>query len=113
MSVHQFALQSYTKVFFVVSAANHVGSFPQEHRSKQSQGRLVSEVNNQIAFFLTVYGLCIVIYVRNKNQRDAFSFLICFSNYPLHVSNRLTIHHQKVVYCICSQWYLSRSDRSC
>jgi hypothetical protein len=29
-------------------------------------------------------------------------FLIYFSNYPLHVSNRLTIHHQEAVYCICS-----------
>ena len=27
--------------------------------------------------------------------------------YPLHVSNRLTIHHQELVNCICSIWYLS------
>jgi hypothetical protein len=28
-----------------------------------------------------------------------FSLLIYVSNYPLHVSNRLTVHHQVVVYC--------------
>jgi hypothetical protein len=26
-----------------------------------------------------------------------FSLLICFSNHPLHVLNRLTIHHQEAV----------------
>jgi len=36
-----------------------------------------------------------------------FSLLVCFNNHPLHVSNRLTIHHQEVLYCICSIWYVS------
>jgi len=36
-----------------------------------------------------------------------FSLLIYFNNNPLHDSNRLTIHHQEVVYFICSIWYLS------
>jgi len=31
-----------------------------------------------------------------------FSLLIYFNNHLLHVSNRLTIHHQEVFYCICS-----------
>ena len=44
---------------------------------------------------------------RNKNQPDALSFLIYFNKYPLHVSNRLIIHHQETVYCACSIWYLS------
>ena len=35
------------------------------------------------------------IYLHNKNQPYALSFLIYFNNYPLHVSNRLTIHHQE------------------
>jgi len=35
-----------------------------------------------------------------------FSLLICFNNRPLRVSNRLTIHHQEVFYCICSIWHL-------
>jgi len=34
--------------------------------------------------------------------------LIYFSNHPLHISNRLAIHHQEVVYCICNIWYSSR-----
>ena len=46
-------------------------------------------------------------YLCNKNQPDALSFLIDFNNYPLHVLNRLTIHHQEAVYCTCSLWYLS------
>ena len=37
---------------------------------------------------LTLYGLCIMIYLCNKNQPDALSFLIYFNNYPLHVLNR-------------------------
>jgi hypothetical protein len=36
-----------------------------------------------------------------------FSLLIYFNNHPLHVSNRLTIHHQEAVYCIYSIRYLS------
>ena len=34
-------------------------------------------------------------YLPNKNQPDALPFLIYFNNYPLHVSNRLTIHPQE------------------
>jgi len=34
-------------------------------------------------------------------------FKIYFNNDPLHVSKGLSIHHQQVVYCICSLWYLS------
>ena len=45
--------------------------------------------------------------LRNKNQPDALYFLINSNKYPLHLSNRLTIHHQEAVYCICSLWYLS------
>ena len=56
---------------------------------------------------MTLHGPWIVIYLRNKNQPDALSFLIYFNNYPLHVSNRLTYHHQEAVYCIWSLWYLS------
>jgi len=36
-----------------------------------------------------------------------FSVLIYFSNHPLHMSYRLTIHYQEVVYCLCRIWYLS------
>jgi len=28
-----------------------------------------------------------------------YSLLIYFNNHPLHVLNRLTIHHQEAVYC--------------
>ena len=41
---------------------------------------------------LTLYGPCIMIYLHNENQPDELSFLIYFINYPLRVSNRLTIH---------------------
>ena len=33
----------------------------------------------------------------NTNQTDALSFLIYVNNYPLHVLNRLTIHHPEAV----------------
>jgi len=33
-----------------------------------------------------------------------FYVLIYFSNNPLRVPNRLTVHHQEVFYCICSVW---------
>jgi len=36
-----------------------------------------------------------------------YSLLLYVNNHPLHVSNRLTTHHQEVFYCICSIWYLS------
>ena len=36
-----------------------------------------------------------------------FSLVIYFNNHPLHVSKRLTVHHQEVVYCIYIIWYLS------
>jgi len=46
--------------------------------------------------------------MRNNDQQDAVFFLsIYFNNHPLHVSNRLTILHQEVFYCVCSIWYLS------
>jgi uncharacterized membrane protein YobD (UPF0266 family) len=36
--------------------------------------------------------------LRNKDQQDALFFLNLFSIiYPLHVSNRVTIHHQTAV----------------
>ena len=34
-----------------------------------------------------------------------FPLLIYLHNRPIHVSNRLTIHHQEVFYCICSIRY--------
>ena len=58
-------------------------------------------------YFLAFYGPCIVIYLRNKNQPDALSFLMYSNKYPLHVSNRLNIHPQQAVYCTCSLWHLS------
>ena len=36
-----------------------------------------------------------------------FFLLIFFSNHPLRVSNRLTIHHQELVYCRCSIRYFA------
>jgi hypothetical protein len=47
-----------------------------------------------------------MICLRNKDQQDAI-YLIYFNNHPLNASNRLTIHHQEVVYCIYSVWCLS------
>jgi hypothetical protein len=47
------------------------------------------------------------ICVTRTNTMHFFSLLICFSNHPLRASNRLTIHHQEALYCICSIWYLS------
>ena len=40
--------------------------------------------------------------LRNKENRMQFSLLIYFSNSPVHVSNALTIHHQEVLYCMCT-----------
>jgi len=51
-------------------------------------------------------GICRVCVIRS-NKMHFFSLLIYFSNHPLHVSNLLTVHHQEVVYCTCSIWYLS------
>ena len=45
------------------------------------------DVDREGFIHLAIYGQCIVMY---------------FNNYPLHVSNRLAIHHQESVYCICS-----------
>ena len=64
-------------------------------------------LTDEFKYFLTLYGPCVVIYLRNRNQSDALSFLIYSNNYPLHVPNRLTIHHQEAVYCICRLWYIS------
>jgi hypothetical protein len=37
-----------------------------------------------------------MIFLRNKDQKDALFSLISFNNHHLHVSNKLTIHHQEV-----------------
>jgi hypothetical protein len=42
-----------------------------------------------------------------RTNKMHFYLLIYFNNYPLHISNRLTIHHQEAFYFICSIWYLS------
>ena len=51
--------------------------------------------------YLTLCGPCIVVYLRNKNQTDALSVLTYSSKYPLHISNRLTLHPQEAVFCSC------------
>jgi len=33
-------------------------------------------------------------------------FLTLFWLRTVHVSDRLTVHHQESEYCICSNWYL-------
>jgi len=43
-----------------------------------------------------------MIYLLNKDEQDALFSLNLF-----HVWNRLAIHNQEAVYCICSIWYLS------
>jgi len=48
-------------------------------------------------FYLTFCAPCIMIYLLNKDEEDA-----PFSLKLFHVSTRLTIYHQKAVYCICS-----------
>ena len=48
-------------------------------------------------YHLTLYGPCIVINLHNKNQRGSLSFYIFSNEYPLHVSNRLTIYLQEAV----------------
>jgi hypothetical protein len=40
---------------------------------------------------------CIVIYPYNKNQQDANMLSNYFNNELLHVSSRLTAHHQEVL----------------
>jgi len=45
---------------------------------------------------LTFCGRCSVIYSVIRTNKMHFSLLIYFNNHPLHVSNRLTIHHQEV-----------------
>jgi hypothetical protein len=42
-----------------------------------------------------------------RTNKMHFFLFIYFSNHPVHVSNRLTVHRQEVFYCICSIWYLS------
>jgi hypothetical protein len=53
---------------------------------------------NKIQINLLFCGPCIVIYLHIKDQQDALSLLIYFNN--LHASNRLSVHHQEVFYCI-------------
>jgi len=36
-----------------------------------------------------------------------FFLLICINNHPLHVPNRLTIHHQEVVYAAYDIYHAS------
>jgi len=52
---------------------------------------------------LPTLSMCILIYPHNKNQQDA---LITF-NLFLQILSRLTAHHQEVLLCIYSNWYMS------
>jgi hypothetical protein len=49
---------------------------------------------------------CIVKHYCNKNQQDALFTFNLFDDYPLNVSSRFTAHHQEVLVCIYSNWYL-------
>ena len=51
--------------------------------------------------------LCIVIYRTVWTDRMHCSLSICFNNYPLRVSSRLTAHHQEVLLYIYSNCYMS------
>jgi hypothetical protein len=51
------------------------------------------------------------ICVIRTNKMHIF-LLIYFNNHPLHVSSRLTIHHQELFYCICSIWNSDRASES-
>jgi hypothetical protein len=42
-----------------------------------------------------------------RTNRMYYLLSIYFNNWPLHVSSRLTAHHQKVPLCIYSNWYMS------
>ena len=75
--------------------------------------------NNNNSFYQRVIILClsyrivgisantVLLFLCNKDQQDAIFLKIYFSNHPLHVSNRVTVHHREVVYTVCSLWYLS------
>ena len=89
-----------------LSSANSIQSpqpLPTSWRSILILSSHVRLGSNAKLLNLTLYGPCIVIYLRNKN----LSFLIYSNKYPLHVSNRLTIYPQQAVYCTCSMWYSS------
>jgi len=42
-----------------------------------------------------------------RTNRMHYLLSIYFNNYPLHVWSRLTAHHQEVLLCIYSNWYMS------
>jgi len=53
-----------------------------------------------------------VIYLRNKDQQDALFFLNLFLViFPLHVSNRVTIHQEVVTVYASYGIYHIHSDR--
>jgi len=41
-----------------------------------------------------------------RTNKMQFILLIYLKNHRLHVSNRLTIHHQEIFYCICRLSYI-------
>ena len=53
-----------------------------------------------------VLKICCCYYSYNEIQQDGplLNFIL---NTTLHVSERLTVHHQEFCYCIHNNWYLS------
>ena len=65
------------------------------------------QISAMLSFVLTEVGIYIYIYIYHilwtlhpdiiKTKKIYFSFLLYFNNLSLHVSNRVTIHHQEAV----------------
>ena len=68
---------------------------------------LSDEHNYTDVVYLMFCWPCIVIYPYNMNQQDALSIYFSNSHLHVHVSSRLTAHHQEVLPCIYSSWYMS------
>jgi len=41
-----------------------------------------------------------------RTNRMHYLLSIYFNNEPLHASSRLTVHHQEVLLCMYSNWYI-------
>ena len=57
--------------------------------------------------FLIFYLIFYWLLLGDSQQFFAFSLLGYLNNYPVDVSNRLTVHHQEAVYSTRSIWYSS------
>jgi len=75
------------------------------HHTHSNHAKFLENTTLYICVWCTMdHALWYICVIRTNKMH--FFLLIYFNNHPLHVSNRLTIHHQEVFYCICSIWHL-------